>query len=754
MRLYITEKKSVAAELAKCLPNPVLREGYYETGDGLVTWSQGHMLKLAEPEEYDEKYTKWKAEDLPILPEQWKFNIISSAAAQFKVVRQLIEKATEIVHGGDPDKEGQEIVDRILLYSHNKKPVKRILLNALDEKSIKKALGNVRDNKEFFNLSQCAVARARADWIIGMNLTRAYTLAAQKAGHKDTMVIGRVKAPTLSLVVRREREINDFTPHDYYVLMVPFRHSNGAFHASWVPKDTQVGLDSEGRLINKSIAEELIRKLRSEKTPAVVDHCETEEKKEANRLPYSLSALQIEAGKKYGYDPQTVLDTAQKLYEKKLTTYPRSDCDFLPESQLEDAALILDNLKRMGNRDLADWSERANLSIKSRAWNDSKITAHHALIPTCQYCNYDNLSPIEKDIYFMIAQAYIAQFYPIHIYDSTKIIVSFSEEEFKVTGKTVKQDGWKEIFKETAETKLHPEEENNVLPIVKINDVVDYMAAYILEKRTKAPSRFTATTLLQAMKEIHKFVKNQELKKQLKDVSGIGTEATRATIIKDLMDRGFLITDKKYLIPSERAYVLIDILPEQLTYPDSTAQWEMAFSEIMEGRVKMTDFISGQSDFVKELCQAANLVTMKRATLEGQPCPTCGNGVLQLKHGKTSFWGCSCFPECRATFPDKKGKPDLEPPTACPVCGKGVLRFKDGTKGKFWSCSDYQECKATFDNYRNKPLLTRCPDCNTGFLKKRNGAQGEFFGCSSFPSCRYSCESDKGKPDIKKGGAS
>lgn len=322
MILFIAEKPSMAAEIAKCLPGPIHRkDGYIETGGGVVTWGYGHILRQAEPDEYDERYKKWRAEDLPIIPGKWKLLVAASCQKQYKVIKELIGKAAEIVHAGDPDREGQLLIDEVLDYVDNKKPVKRVLLNALDEKSIKKALANLRDNQDFHNLKQSALGRSRADWLVGMNLSRAYTLSARKAGHDSVFPVGRVKTPTLALVVRREREIKDFKPTDYFLIKADFKHENGVFTAAWRAKEEQPGRDTEGRLVDAAITQALIGKMQSTAEPARIVSYETTEKKEPQRLPFSLSALQVLAGKRYGYDPQTVLTGAQALYEKKLATY-------------------------------------------------------------------------------------------------------------------------------------------------------------------------------------------------------------------------------------------------------------------------------------------------------------------------------------------------------------------------------------------------------------------------------------------------
>ena len=664
MKLYIAEKPSMAAEIAKYLPGPVSRkDGYITTGDGVITWGYGHILRQAEPDEYDPKYGKWRVEDLPIIPQSWKLLVADSCKKQFEIVKSLIDQATEIVHAGDPDREGQLLIDEVLDYVNNQKPVRRILLNALDEHSIKKAIVSLRDNQDFHDLKQSALARSRADWLIGMNLSRAYTLAAQQAGHRTTLPVGRVKTPTLALVVRREREIESFNQVEYFTVKADFEHDTTVFTAYWKPQEEQPGLDTEGRLADKTIAKDLLASLQSANEPATVISCETTEKKEQQRLPLALSTLQVMAGKKFGYDPQVVLDTAQKLYERKLTTYPRSDCEFLPESQHEDAGAIIGNLGRIAHNELAGWAAKADTNINSRAWNDKKITAHHAIIPTVERCNFASLNETERNIYFLIAQTYIAQFYPVHVYDQTRAELEHAGETFIANGRIVKELGWKEIY--GADTEEKKEDDSTMLPSMTKGDQPLFIRASAEKKSTKPPGRFTAATLLAAMKEIHKYVKNPDLKKQLKDVAGIGTEATRATIIKELIDRGFLQeeTKRKYLKPTEPAYLLVDILPEEITYPDFTALWEDILHQMAEGNASLDTFLMQQARFTASLCTKAKGANIP---LKGEHhCPRCRKGVLQLKNGKHGkFWGCSRYPACRASYNDKDDKPDMPVPPA------------------------------------------------------------------------------------------
>ncbi len=664
MRLYIAEKPSMGREIARCLPGPAKSgDGFIETAGGIVTWCFGHILRQAEPGEYDEKYLKWRAEDLPIVPDHWKLLVEPSSARQFAIVSRLIQKADEIVHAGDPDREGQLLIDEVLDYVGNTKPVRRILLNALDEKSIREANADLRDNRDFLPLKESALARSRADWLIGMNLSRAYTLAARRAGHDLTLPIGRVKTPTLALVVRREREIRDFHPVSYYTIKAEFRHENGSFSALWKPSEEQPGLDSEGRLIDRREAEAKLT-LFEAGGEGVIDAYSKTKKSEPPPLPFSLSSLQVLAGRRFGYEPQQVLDTAQQLYEKKITSYPRSDCEYLPKNQLPASRDILRNLQAIDDAQLSTWAKGADQGLRSRAWNDSKITAHHAIIPTTVRVRLESLTAMQRNIYALIARAYIAQFYPAHLYDQTKVGVLYAGESFTASGRTVRDMGWKALYSGRQADPEEKDDESASLPPMKKKDKAAFTGARLDEKQTKPPQRFTPSTLLAAMKDIHKFVKDPEAKKKLKDVSGIGTEATRASIIEDLIKRRFLKPEgkKKYLSPQPSAELLVDALPDEMTYPDKTAVWEDELHSMAAGHGSIGGFLKEQAAFAGRLCNAALQAEIVAGSLPSgaHRCPRCKKGILTKRHGKNGdFWGCSAFPQCRLTCDDKDGQPDM-----------------------------------------------------------------------------------------------
>lgn len=658
LRLYIAEKPAMAREIADCLDNPRRGEGFIATDGGIVTWLVGHILQQARPEIYDARYHFWHVEDLPIIPEKWLLTVAPQYAAQLEIVRNLLNQADEIVHAGDPDREGQLLVDEVLEFLGNTKPVKRILLNALDRTSILRANANLRDNADFFNLKQSALARTHADWLVGINLTRAYTLAARRFGRAEPFQIGRVKTPTLALVVRREREILNFKPVDFFNILAQFATTTGTFVAQWKPNKKI--LDAEGRLTDEATAQAFAKKFATAPFKAKISSATTTEKTDLPPLPFALSSLQIAAGKKFGYSPRQVLDAAQSLYEKKLTTYPRSDCEYLPTSQLVDATKILANLTDTTDVNLHALAVNANPQIRSRAWNNKKISAHHAIIPTTRKLGGVNITAVEFKIYSLIASNYAVQFHANHVYDETAVAVKYKAETFTARGRIVKINGWREFY--AAATVKADDEFDQILPTLKAGDAATYKNSELKKSTTKPPSRFTAATLVKGMKEIHKYVKNPAVQQRLKDVYGLGTESTRATIIDDLIRQDFLSFTgaKKILQPTERAYALIDALPDILTYPDATAVWEEKLHAMAEGNGTLEDFLTEQIGVVSELCRKARDAKFKPAHKTDIICPRCKAGVLVKRRGKFGvFWGCSKFPDCRMTCNDKNGAPDF-----------------------------------------------------------------------------------------------
>lgn len=708
MNLFIAEKPSMAREIATVLSkieNKSLDKsnGYITVGNNLITWQFGHLLELKSPEEINEEYKKWSFATLPIIPNKFEKNIKKNCNDQFKIIKSLVlnKNVDTIINAGDPDREGELLIRETLYKIGNTKPVKRILLNALDPKSIKLALLNLKDDSEFDNLYKSAEARCEADWLIGMNLSRAYTLLMNKAGYDKVINIGRVMTPTMCLVINRENEIKNFKPTIHYKLDTVFRHQNGELKTKLNINDETL-TNENGYILDKKILLNIQKEL-TNLTPKdiLIDDYKISLKKENQRLPYSLSKLQIEAGKKYNYSPQKVLDICQELYEKKLTTYPRSDCDYLPQNQFNDSIIILKNL----SEEFPELIKKCSYEIKSPAWNDKKISAHHAIIPTNIKINKANLSKDVCNIYDMISIAYIAQFYPVYTYNQTDIIVKILNKNyyFSATGKTILDLGWKKLYsnQNNKEEDLHNE---NFLPLCKVGDNLIYISSNVSENITKPPKRFTTSSLLEAMKNINKYVVNKKYKQLLKTTAGIGTEATRAGIIDKLLDKGFLDTDKKYIIPTKIGIYLNEILPKEITQPDLTAIWEDWLSQINEGTLDVNKFKNNQIAFIKNVINFSKTIKISPFEKNSYTCPYCGSllKLITLKD-KRKVWMCLNKNNCKkGFFTNINNKPIL---ISCPNCKTGYLKQRIGSKGKFWTCDNYPNCKTTFPDKNNKPII-------------------------------------------------
>ncbi|EGQ9843754.1 DNA topoisomerase III [Vibrio cholerae] len=586
-RLFIAEKPSLARAIADALPKPHKKEqGCIRCANGdIVTWCIGHLLEQVEPDAYDERYKKWNMADLPIIPQQWQLRPRKSSSQQLTVVRKLLKEATQIIHAGDPDREGQLLVDEVIDYckvpKSKKETVQRLLISDLNLSAVKRALQGLRSNREFIPLSVSALARSRADWLYGMNMSRAYTLLGKKAGYQGVLSVGRVQTPVLGLVVRRDEEIEHFIPHDYFTLDALIPYQNGTEHfdirARWKPSEACLPWqDEEGRIINRKLVDNVASRIANQ--PASVTESEQDQTKQAAPLPYSLSALQIDAAKRYNFSAQQVLDLCQSLYEKhKLITYPRSDCRYLPKEHLAQApdvvAAIANNAQEMVTA-----VNDADLSLRSKAWNDSKVDAHHAIIPTPKKASVNALSGHEMKVYQLIARQYLMQFYPAAIYAEAKLVFNIAGGIFIAKGRQLLSAGWKVL------TGQQDEQEEGVdkVPPLPVGTVLQCREGEIKQRQTEPPRHFTEATLLQAMTGIARFVADKELKKILRETDGLGTEATRAGILDTLFKRGLLQRDNKLIKSTPAGRGLIHALPSEATYPDMTAHWEHQLQAIAE----------------------------------------------------------------------------------------------------------------------------------------------------------------------------
>lgn len=624
-RLFIAEKPSVAKAIASVLGIVKSDKGFVKTKSGdYVTWCFGHLMELEEPDAYlpDHIPTSssgkkiWRESDLPIIPTDWKLKVKSDCKAQFSTIKKLAQgkDIATIVNCGDPDREGQLLVDEVLSFFGNKKPVLRYWAAAVDDATVKKAVTNLKNNSAYLGMKNAALARSHADWLIGMNATRAFTLASGRGGNRALLSVGRVQTPTLNLVASRDEKIKNFKPQTYYVFKGQFKAKGKIFTATLQFSESQPGLDQEQHLIDANAAKSLLAKLKTA-SAAVVSAFSSKEKEKSPPLVYSLADIQSEGNAKYGYSAEKVLNICQALYEKhKLTTYPRSDCQYLPTVQHAEAPKVLSALKSFHN-ELIKIISCATPGLKSKVWNDSKISAHHGIIPTQQKGDLSELSADEKNIYYLIVKRYLAQFYKSAKLLATQIKLNVKNELFICNGSVILDPGYLAVFgdieNEEKDESSADEEEQQSLPLLREGESVEIIKIEPVTAQTKPPAYFTEGTLIKAMQNIYSCIDNPSYKKILKDGDGIGTSATRAGIIAELRKKELLITKGKKLMASDKAFALLKELPDLVKNPMLTAMFESQLKLIEEGKISIKQFEDKQISFTKDLVNTAASLTIK-----------------------------------------------------------------------------------------------------------------------------------------------
>lgn len=618
MRLFIAEKPSLGRAIADVLPKPLHKsQGYITAANGdVVSWCIGHLLEQVSPESYNAKYKKWSHEHLPIVPQKWQLGVKSKTAKQLSVLRRLLKKAKVIIHAGDPDREGQLLVDEVIHFlgvsSEQKSQVLRCLISDLNPSAVRKAVSEkgLRSNRDFLSLSTSALARSRADWLYGINLTRAYTLQGQKAGYQGVLSVGRVQTPVLGLVVRRDQAISDFISKAYYQVWATLICDNGqSFKAKWLPSDScKPYLDDQGRNINEKLAQNVVNRINAKE--ALVIDVKRQLKTQPPPLPFNLSALQIDANKAYGLSAQQVLDVCQALYERhKLITYPRSDCRHLPKNHFSEARNIIETIKRNSQNKQFNQAPLDH-SIKSRAWNDSKISAHHAIVPTDKQTSLEKLSLNESKVYQLVCRNYLAQFLPNHEFYQVIVRTQIETGIFETKAKQSKQLGWKCIFNSKKITKEEAIEEQTI-PELTVGQKLNCTKGEVIEKKTSPPKMYTEATLLAAMTGISAHVSDPQLKKILKDTDGLGTEATRAGIIELLFKRQYLRRQGKTVTSTLTGKALINALPASATHPDLTALWESKLNKIYVGTSSYKQLMEPLESQLSEMVRASQNVLPK-----------------------------------------------------------------------------------------------------------------------------------------------
>ncbi|SFU73028.1 DNA topoisomerase III [Xenorhabdus koppenhoeferi] len=635
MRLFIAEKPSLARAIADVLPKPHRRgDGFIECGNNqFVTWCVGHLLEQAEPDAYDSRYARWVLADLPIIPEKWQLKPRAAVAKQLNTIKSLLEKASEIVHAGDPDREGQLLVDEVLdfldLDAEKKQNVQRCLISDLNPQAVIKAIERLRSNREFVPLCVSALARARADWLYGINMTRAYTLLGRNAGYQGVLSVGRVQTPILGLVVRRDEEIEHFVPKDFFEVKAHIvTPSEERFTAVWQPSESCIDFqDEEGRIIHQPLAEHVVARITGQ--PAIVTAYQDKRESETAPLPFSLSSLQIEAAKRFGLSAQEVLDICQRLYEThKLITYPRSDCRYLPEEHFAGRHAVLKAISIHSSLLLPQNS--LDTEKKNRCWDDKKVDAHHAIVPTAR-SRPANLTQNESYIYNLIARQYLMQFFPDAIFRKCTIELDIAGGKFIAKARFLAEAGWRTLL---GNKERDEENEGTPLPVVAKGNELLCEKGEMVERQTQPPRPFTDATLLSAMTGIARFVQDKALKKVLRATDGLGTEATRAGIIELLFKREFLYKKGRYIHATPAGRALIHVLPDMAVLPDMTAHWESRLTQISEKQFRYQDFMLPLQEILQQLIWQAKQYRNLKAFRDLPPVPVKGKKGKQAKSGK------------------------------------------------------------------------------------------------------------------------
>ena len=648
--VYVAEKPSVARDLARVLGAGEKRDGYLETRDGsrVVTWAFGHLVRYAEPDEYGEAWSgKWTLAQLPMIPDTWLLKVSRDADRQFRVVSRLMKGAGRVVCATDAGREGEHIFRLICEHAGLRKPVQRLWVSSLTEEALKEGLNNLLPGKTFEPLAQAAQARAKADWLVGMNLTRACTVR-----HGPLLSVGRVQTPTLSLIVRRDQAIEAFTPSRYHEVVA---HLEPGFDATFVrpgKPDENGRVQWVRRIDRKAEAEAILRSAWNR--AAVVESVESRTVRHRPPSLHDLTSLQRDANERFGWSAAETLEAAQALYEARLITYPRTESRHLPEDMRPLLAGLLSSLRNPYASAALEYLKDGQGKVPGKAHVDSaKLTDHHAIIPTKEAPS--SLSPGSRQalLYGLVTCRFVSIFYPDQVVEEKALRLDISGHVFLATGRRQVEAGWRVVDpprqQEEGETPARD------LPDLHKGQHVIVTSLEILDRETTPPRRYSDSTLLAAMKNAGRSLEDEDKAETLKESGGLGTPATRAGIIEALIRRSYVIRKGKTLLSTDKGRALTLAAPKALLSPELTATWEQQLKDIEDGKGSASGFLDGITGFVGELLaevQAATVKVPAGVNGAGKPprtfgqCPACGKDVIET----AKVYGCSAWRETGCTF--------------------------------------------------------------------------------------------------------
>lgn len=691
--LVIAEKPSVARDIARVLGANQKNGGILEGKNYVVTWALGHLVTLADPEEYDRKYEKWEMATLPMLPKEMKLVVIRQTGRQFSVVKtQLFRKDIgEIIIATDAGREGELVARWILEKAGCHKPIKRLWISSVTDKAIKEGFANLKDGHDYDNLYRAAVARAEADWLVGMNGTRALTCK-----YNAQLSCGRVQTPTLAMIAKREEEIRKFVPKEYYGISLETQD------VKWTWRDEKT---KSFRTFSRERAEQIKGRLEN----AALEITSVEKKAKKTMAPglYDLTTLQREANLKYGFSAKETLNIMQRLYENhKVLTYPRTDSRYIGKDIVP---TIKERLKACGigpYRKLAGALMNKPVQVNGSFVDDKRVSDHHAIIPTEQFVQLDHMTNEERKIYDMVVRRFLAVLYPASQYEQVTMEAKAAGETFAASGKVIKSMGWKEVYEGGADDDLEDEADDEKklkdqrLPEMKTGTGLKILKTSLNTGKTKPPARFTEATLLAAMENPVKFMetRDKEAVKTLGETGGLGTVATRADIIEKLFHSFMMEKKGNEIHITSKAKQLLELVPEDLKKPELTADWEMKLSQIAKGRIRQGDFLHQIRDYTCEIVDEIKTGegTFRHDNLTNKVCPQCGKKLLAV-NGKNSKMLVCQDRECgyRETISRTTN-------ARCPKCHKRMEMYVKGKEETFVCQCGYKEKLSAFQTRRQK----------------------------------------------------
>lgn len=688
--LVIAEKPSVARDIARVLGCSKKENGALEGNKYIVTWALGHLVTLKDPEDYDKKYKEWNMAVLPMMPEKLQIKVIPQTGKQYHAVTtQLARKdVNEIVIATDAGREGELVARWILDKAHNQKPCKRLWISSVTDKAIREGFANLKDAKEYDNLYRAAVSRAEADWLVGINATRALTCK-----YNAQLSCGRVQTPTLAMIAQREQEIREFVPKPYYTVTA----AAGGVVYTW-KDEKSVGTRISDPEKAKQIAE------KAKRYPLVLQNVEKKKKQKEAPLLYDLTELQRDASARFGYSAKQTLNLMQSLYEThKVLTYPRTDSRYLTKDIVPTLKERLDAVSIGPYKALAQQAKRSPLNGKLSFVNDAKVSDHHAIIPTEQYVQLSTLSNEERRIYDLVVRRFLAVLLPPCVYEETVIQASIEKECFTARGKRMVEKGWQEAYEdnrydEEDETKEEVREQN--LPLLEAGMKIGQPKISLREGKTKPPARFTEGTLLSAMENPVRYMENRDssLVKTIGEAGGLGTVATRADIIEKLF-RSFLLEKKgNEIYLTSKARQLLKLVPADLKKPELTASWEMQLNDIAKGKKRRDVFMKEIRSYTVELIDEIKTEegTFRHDNLTNKKCPNCGKRLLAVNGKNAKLLVCQDR-ECgyRETVSRTTN-------ARCPVCHKRMEMIGKGEDATFVCACGHKERMTKFQERRKK----------------------------------------------------